>query len=1149
MYTNVKSGKCNKKYEIVETRQHENGFTLYKIVVKEFVSTGPLEYIKESVIWKRYNDFKSLHQQLFRIHREIYLPGKFPLFVKPKIFGRFDSAVIKERVKCSQDLLDFATEHLALYSSRWFEEFFKHSKPLERSSELGQLKEAPLQPQANSSKVVGQSQTQDSRNRSLSDADLQLFDPCLSSATDTSDEAARNDWLAIVQSSAKSGAEPEAEDPNICGNKSEKQSEISTEGSSLSETSKSTLDISESDNLDDLQLNLSDDELSDLNSATPNNLKSPQQSDVSRTSVSCDASLPEITSQTSSVGLSERVQPNYDAFKEFVESEQKSSTDIDCNAQDKPDKMNWSVGSGVAKEEHRKSSKARAYLQQILDHKNGNNQLIDNRTHDDSTVNITSPIKNMKASKSSKDLRELKSQRGNINFNNANDASRRMSEPNNEVKGSLHDLKKFFLDDNGDELRGLYLVDAAKYISKAQNAESTEMYEDAVLNYKSAISVLLQGVQDDTDEMRIQAVRRKTSKYLKKVEEIHEKFLKNMVNNTSLWTADQTPPRQQFDENEESRDRSSSNERQDAAALEYNRISRLKDGKNRVSSPRHTSKDLIGYKVLGIVGKVLLVLDTLTNHTYVIKVLQKSSMKRRRLRKAVIPTNVPYMVQLHRYYSTENFIYLILEHAAGGRLWEQLSAFVTPVVTNKNKAKSETKMTTKQILETGTTDVFSQANILENKDNQDFIKSKPIETIQSSPPKNSTNFVPGTPKLKNSWSFLENDVKLDTEETSNSQTTQNTEEVSTTSQSHMFTIDSVSTLSDEDGDFTKEPTGESPSSTDSNKDNIECFEPELLSEQDLLTLCNTDSPNRTPTPLGLPVDLSPATERLTISDHSPTVSLHSSTDFDELVTDETANSEQNPIVVNRIVNEHGISTASPTLHFRSRTKSTMSVSDDVNTLSNDADGDVERLPTDECDKKNGENKDTNATFTLFRKMNNAASKIYRIPEKGIKQWGAELIIAIGTLHSVGILCRNLTPENILLTADGHIRLTYFSKWKQVEARSISGDVNYSYCAPEMANVACKKTEACDWWSLGALLYELLIGKPLDDVYPTGISSHTILKYPNFLSEEAKSLLDGLLAYHPTQRLGYGIKGLDDLMSHCFFQDIDWDQLVEGSGCR
>uniref|UniRef100_A0A9J8DAP4 Protein kinase domain-containing protein n=1 Tax=Cyprinus carpio carpio TaxID=630221 RepID=A0A9J8DAP4_CYPCA len=62
-----------------------------------------------------------------------------------------------------------------------------------------------------------------------------------------------------------------------------------------------------------------------------------------------------------------------------------------------------------------------------------------------------------------------------------------------------------------------------------------------------------------------------------------------------------------------------------------------------------------------------------------------------------------------------------------------------------------------------------------------------------------------------------------------------------------------------------------------------------------------------------------------------------------------------------------------------------------------------------------------------------------------------------------------------------------------------------YCAPEIGGVS-KITEACDWWSLGALLYELLTGTPLWQCHPTGVHPHTPLRIPEFLSTAAASLL-------------------------------------------
>ncbi|GAA6082394.1 ribosomal protein S6 kinase delta-1, partial [Tachysurus ichikawai] len=85
----------------------------------------------------------------------------------------------------------------------------------------------------------------------------------------------------------------------------------------------------------------------------------------------------------------------------------------------------------------------------------------------------------------------------------------------------------------------------------------------------------------------------------------------------------------------------------------------------------------------------------------------------------------------------------------------------------------------------------------------------------------------------------------------------------------------------------------------------------------------------------------------------------------------------------------------------------------------------------------------------------------------------------------------------------------------------------------------EETAACDWWSLGALLFELLTGKSLQQCHPAGISRHTSLNIPDFVTEEARSLLEQLLQYNPVERLGAGAGGVEDIKSHPFFAHVNW----------
>ncbi|KAM5293739.1 ribosomal protein S6 kinase delta-1 isoform 2-T2 [Glossophaga mutica] len=172
----------------------------------------------------------------------------------------------------------------------------------------------------------------------------------------------------------------------------------------------------------------------------------------------------------------------------------------------------------------------------------------------------------------------------------------------------------------------------------------------------------------------------------------------------------------------------------------------------------------------------------------------------------------------------------------------------------------------------------------------------------------------------------------------------------------------------------------------------------------------------------------------------------------------------------------------------------------------------------------------------------ARSSRFYIPEGCIQRWAAEMVVALDALHREGIVCRDLNPNNILLNDRGHIQLTYFSRWSEVEDSCDSDAVERMYCAPEVGAIT-EETEACDWWSLGAVLFELLTGKTLVECHPAGITTHTTLNMPESVSEEARSLIQQLLQFNPLERLGAGVAGVEDIKSHPFFTPVDWAELM------
>ncbi|XP_005914546.1 ribosomal protein S6 kinase delta-1 isoform X1 [Haplochromis burtoni] len=182
-------------------------------------------------------------------------------------------------------------------------------------------------------------------------------------------------------------------------------------------------------------------------------------------------------------------------------------------------------------------------------------------------------------------------------------------------------------------------------------------------------------------------------------------------------------------------------------------------------------------------------------------------------------------------------------------------------------------------------------------------------------------------------------------------------------------------------------------------------------------------------------------------------------------------------------------------------------------------------------------KEVSRLFAELDKLSLAASQA-RIPEEFVRCWAVEMVTALDSLHQEGIICRDLNPNNILLDHQGHVQLTYFCSWSDVEESCDKQAIANMYCAPEVGGIG-EETASCDWWSLGAILFELLTGMSLLRCHPAGIGRHTALNIPESVSDEARSLLEQLLQYNPTERLGAGVGGVDDIKSHPFFATVEW----------
>ena len=162
----------------------------------------------------------------------------------------------------------------------------------------------------------------------------------------------------------------------------------------------------------------------------------------------------------------------------------------------------------------------------------------------------------------------------------------------------------------------------------------------------------------------------------------------------------------------------------------------------------------------------------------------------------------------------------------------------------------------------------------------------------------------------------------------------------------------------------------------------------------------------------------------------------------------------------------------------------------------------------------------------------------------------ELILALEFLHKNNMVYRDLKPENLLLDAKGHVKITDFGLSKILEdeddkAYTICGTPQY--LAPEVL-LRQGYDKMIDWWSLGCIMYEMLTGR-LPFAIKRGVKmSMKIYEkkvlFPSNINSEAKDLIEKLLVINPKERLGEGNEDKDDIKDHPFFQGVDWDSAYE-----
>jgi len=167
-------------------------------------------------------------------------------------------------------------------------------------------------------------------------------------------------------------------------------------------------------------------------------------------------------------------------------------------------------------------------------------------------------------------------------------------------------------------------------------------------------------------------------------------------------------------------------------------------------------------------------------------------------------------------------------------------------------------------------------------------------------------------------------------------------------------------------------------------------------------------------------------------------------------------------------------------------------------------------------------------------------------EPHAKFYVAGVVNAFDHMHGKKIIFRDLKPENLLLNEHGHVKLTDMGLAKVVVGKTFTTCGTPDYFAPELI-ASSGHTVAVDWWTLGILAYELMVGNPPFEAEQPMLIYQKVNRgiqkshFPPKCRGNLEDLICNLLKKDPSQRLPMRKGGSNNIKSHAWYKAFDWQK--------